>query len=114
MPGVPHGTLTTCSMGVAPAPLKVIPIPNARDANVMDSVPFANIGPFGMCQSLANPMVAGATAAARGVLTPAPCMPATQSVWVPGDPTQMIQNLPALTRTSCLICNWGGVIRIVG
>ena len=114
MPGVPHGTLTMCSMGTAPAPLQVIAIPNARDANVLDSVPITNIGPFGMCMSPANPMVGAATAAARGVLTPMPCVPATQSAWVPGDPTALIQGLPAVTRASCLICAWAGVIRITG
>jgi hypothetical protein len=101
-------------MGTAPSPLKVIAIPNARDANIMDSVPITNIGPFAMCHSLANPTVAAMTAAAMGVLTPAPCVPATHSTWVPGDPANLIQQIPALTRNSCLMCSWAGMITITG
>ncbi|MDR1269119.1 MAG: DUF4280 domain-containing protein, partial [Planctomycetaceae bacterium] len=60
----------------------------------------------------ANPMVAVATAAALGVLTPMPCIPATVAPWAPGSPTVLIGNIPALTDTSKLICNWGGVIQV--
>ncbi|MCE2914447.1 MAG: DUF4280 domain-containing protein [Rubrivivax sp.] len=106
-----------CSFGVAPSSLVVLPMRtvmsgNQLAANIMDHVPMANIMPFGMCQSLANPTVAAATAAALGVLTPMPCIPATSSPWVPGAPTVILQNFPALNDSSKLMCMWAGVISI--
>jgi hypothetical protein len=106
-----------CSMGMAPSVLQVLPINrvmtnNMPDANIMDYVPFVNIPPFGMCMSPANPMVAAATAAAFGVLTPMPCLPMTTSPWVPGavSPPVMLGNQPSLDNISTLMCNWAGVI----
>jgi hypothetical protein len=97
--------------------LNVLPInrvlTNMPVANIMDNVPFLNVPPFGMCMSMANPMVAAATAAALGVLTPMPCMPMTVAPWVPGVPTTLIGNMPALNMTSKLMCNWGGIIQIL-
>ena len=63
--------------------------------------------------SPANPMVAAATAAAMGVLTPMPCIPATVAPWVPGAPTVMLGDMPTLDNTSTLMCMWGGVITFV-
>jgi hypothetical protein len=80
------------------------------DANIMDHIPMVNIMPFGMCQSLANPMVAAATAAALGVLTPMPCIPNTPAPWVPGAVTVLLGNQPALDNVSQLMCIWAGVI----
>ena len=76
-----------CSMGTAPAPIKVTSQTKALAggkpcATVQDAQPMANVGPFGMCTSLANPQVAAATAAALGVLTPQPCIPATATGWM--------------------------------
>jgi len=107
-----------CSFGMAPSTLVVTPenkvmMENKPAATIMDNVPMKNIMPFGMCQSLANPQVAAATAAAMGVLTPMPCMPVIAAPWVPGSPTQMIANKPILNNTSKLMCNWAGVIQIV-
>ena len=67
------GAMTQCSFGVAPAALNVLPVKRLLSggppmANILDNVPMVNILPFGMCTSLANPMVAAATAAALGVL----------------------------------------------
>lgn len=106
-----------CSFGMAPSTLVVLPTnrtmtSNMLAANIMDHIPIVNIPPFGMCQSLANPMVAAATAAALGVLTPMPCVPVTSAPWVPGSPTVMIGPFPALNNTSKCLCNWGGVIQI--
>lgn len=111
------GAMLKCSFGMAPSSLVVLPINKVMTsyvpaANIMDHKPMVNIMPFGACQSMANPQVAAATAAAMGVLTPMPCIPMTSSPWVPGAPTVMIANQPALDTPSKLMCNWGGVIEI--
>lgn len=111
------GAMMQCSFGVAPSTLVVLPT-NAvlaggpPAATIMDHAPIVNVPPFGMCQSLANPTVAAATAAALGVLTPMPCVPATAAPWIVGAPTVLIGNMPALNDSSKLMCNWGGVIQI--
>lgn len=111
------GATLQCSFGVAPSTLVVLPtgrtITGTPDATIMDHAPLMNILPFGMCSSMANPTVAAATAAALGVLTPMPCVPATAAPWIVGAPTTMIGNVPALNNTSKLMCNWGGLIQIV-
>lgn len=73
---------------------------------------MVNILPFSMCTSIANPVVASATAAALGVLTPMPCIPVTVAPWAPGSPTVMIANMPALNNSSKCMCSYGGVISI--
>ena len=81
-------------------------------ANILDSVSMINILPFGMCQSMANPTVAAATAAALGKLTPMPCIPVTSSPWIPGSSSVMISDISVLNHTSYLMCTWGGRIQI--
>jgi hypothetical protein len=115
---VVNGAQLMCTFGAAPSVLTVLPLNCVMDnsvpaANIMDHVPMMNIMPFGMCMSIANPEVASATAAALGVLTPMPCIPATSAPWVPGAPTVMIANQPALDNTSKCMCNWAGVISVV-
>jgi hypothetical protein len=107
-----------CSFGAAPSTLMVLPINrvmsgNQPAANIMDHKPMVNVMPFGMCMTPSNPAVAAATAAAMGVLTPMPCVPVTMTPWVPGSPTVMIANMPALNNTCTLNCAYGGVITIV-
>ena len=106
-----------CSFGAAPSSLVVLPVNRTLTqtpaANIMDHVPMMNVMPFGVCTSMANPTVAAATAAALGVLTPMPCIPATPAPWVPGSPTVLIANMPALNNSSKLMCIWGGVIQVV-
>jgi hypothetical protein len=108
------GAMMKCSFGMAPSSLvptpKTVITSNMVAANILDHIPIMNIPPFGMCQSPANPMVAAATAAAMGVLTPMPCIPVTLAPWVVGAPTVLLCNAPALNNTSTLMCNWGGVI----
>lgn len=110
------GAMMQCTFGVAPSTLMVLPankvMTGVPAANIMDNKPMVNILPFGMCQSLANPMVAAATTAALGVLTPMPCIPNTAAPWAPGAPTVLIANMPALNNSSKLMCNYGGVISI--
>ena len=111
------GATLMCSFGTAPSSLTVLPTNctmagGPAAANIMDNVPMMNIMPFAMCMSPANPTVAAATAAALGVLTPMPCIPATAAPWAPGSPTVMIANMPALNNSSKLMCSYGGVIQI--
>jgi hypothetical protein len=111
------GAMMTCSMGVAPSALNILPVNRVLAGppvgNIMDNKPILNVPPFGMCMSLANPTVAAATAAALGVLTPMPCMPVTVAPWAPGVPTVLIGNMPALDMNSKLMCAWAGVISIL-
>jgi len=111
------GASMMCSFGAAPSTLVVLPtnkvLATTPAANIMDHKPIMNIPPFGMCMSPSNPTVAAATAAALGVLTPMPCVPATASPWIVGSPTILIGNMPTLDSNSKLMCNWGGVIQFV-
>ena len=111
------GAMMSCSFGAAPGSHMVLPKNMVMGvsmpaSNIMDNIPMAEVLPFGMCQSMANPMVAAATAAAMGVLTPMPCIPMTTAPWIPGTPTVMINNMPAVDNSCKLMCNWGGVIQI--
>ena len=112
------GAMMRCTFGLAPSTFVVPPANKVvaegpPAANIMDHKPMVNILPFGICSSPANPMVVAATAAALGVLTPMPCIPATSAPWTPGAPTVLIANMPALNNVSKCMCNWGGVISIV-
>ena len=116
-PLVRLGAMMQCSFGAAPSTLVVI-VPTVLGegppaANIMDHIPVANIPPFGMCKSIANPTVLAATIAAKGKLTPMPCVPVTPAPWVPGSPTVLIRKMPALSQTCKCMCTWAGVISIV-
>lgn len=107
-----------CSFGAAPSSLMVLPVngivtSNMPAANIMDHKPLVNILPFGTCSSMANPVVAAATAAKFGVMTPMPCVPATPAPWLPGAPTVLMGNMPSLQDSSKLMCTWGGVIQVL-
>lgn len=110
------GAILQCSFGAAPSSLVVLPknkvLTGTPDANIMDNVPMVNIMPFAMCSSMANPTVAAATAAALGALTPMPCVPVIPAPWVPGAPTVLIANMPALDNNCKLTCAYGGMIQI--
>ena len=112
------GAMLMCSFGMAPSTLNVLPInrtitSNMPAANIMDHQPMVNIMPFGMCITPSNPMVAAATAAALGVLTPMPCIPATTTPWITGTPNVLLGNVPALDNTHTCMCMWGGVITVI-
>lgn len=110
-----NGSLLKCSFGLTPTPLTVLPqnrvmTSSQPAANIMDNKPLINIASFGMCRSLANPAVAGATAAALGVLTPMPCLPVIAAPWTPGSATTLLGGAPVITKESKCFCSWGGVI----
>lgn len=110
------GAVLSCSFGAAPSTLNVLPAARVMStqalASIMDQIPMMNILPFGMCSSMANPMVAAATAAAMGVLTPMPCIPVPTGPWMPGNPRLLLGQKPALTSDSKLLCSCGGCIQI--
>jgi hypothetical protein len=112
------GAMMACPFGAAPASLAVLPMGmpvmanKMLAANIMAFAPMVNIPTFGMCMSPANPVVAAATAAALGVLTPMPCVPMTVAPWTPGNPTVLVNSQPALNNTCMCNCTWGGVITI--
>jgi hypothetical protein len=115
---VVSGAALACTFGVAPSTLTVLPVNRVTcsgmpAATIMDYAPMVNIAPFGMCISIANPQVAAATAAALGVLTPQPCIPATTAPWVPGGAPVLIGGQPVLDNISTCMCMWAGVITIV-
>jgi hypothetical protein len=112
-----NGATLTCSFGLAPGSLVVLPVERVLTssqpaATIMDHQPLVNIMPFGMCASPANPQVIAATAAALGVLTPQPCIPMTMAPWVPGAPTVLTGNKPSLDNTCQCMCLWGGMVQV--
>ncbi|RIJ71076.1 DUF4280 domain-containing protein [Nakamurella silvestris] len=115
-PPVCMGAMLMCSFGMAPSSLMPTPGTTLAEskmvATIMDIAPGTNIMPFAMCQSLANPTVAAATATALGVLTPMPCVPVVPAPWAPGSPTVLVGKKPALVMGSQAMCAWGGVISI--
>jgi hypothetical protein len=80
--------------------------------NIADGDPNINIPTFGMCNTLSNPQVAAATAAAMGVLTPQPCVPVTKA-WIPESVTTLAGAKPVLTQGCTCMCAYGGTIKIV-
>lgn len=115
-PAAVMGASLLCSFGMAPASMIVVRptvLINSRPAaTIMDTASMVNIPPFAMCQSLANPTVAAATAAALGVLTPMPCTPVPVSPWTPMAPTTLIGGNPALGAGATCNCAYGGVITV--
>ena len=114
---VAMGANLLCSMGTAPAPIKVtsqskVLLEGKPAATIQDSAPTTNVGPFGMCTSLANPTVASATAAAMGVLTPQPCVPVPAGTWIPTTPKVLIDGKPCLAQDCKLACVYAGQISV--
>ena len=114
---VNSGAQIMCTFGTAPSTLMATNAPlvlsdGKPTATITDAAPIANIAPFGMCTSLANPQVAAATAAALGVLTPQPCIPAT-SAWIPAGSMVLAQGKPCLTQDCKCMCMYAGQISIV-
>lgn len=99
------GTLNVTSQLICKAGKKHI-------ATVQDTIPMANVGTCGMCISMANPIVASATAAALGVLTPQPCIPSPVGMWMPVGKIK-ISGIPSVSADATLICSYAGTISIV-
>lgn len=93
-------------------PLRTIWLTGEPQANISDHIPMQNIAPFGKCHTTAYPPTAAATAAAHGKLTPMPCVPNTPFPWMGGKNDVLLQNHPALLKSSTCKCVWGGTISI--
>jgi hypothetical protein len=111
------GANLMCTMGTTPAPIKVtsqskVMTQGKPAATIQDAAPMSNVGPFGMCTSLANPAVASATAAALGVLTPQPCTPVPAGIWIPTKPKVLVEGKPCLTQDCKMMCSYAGSISI--
>lgn len=112
-----NGAQMVCTMGTGNAVLVVLPerrilLDGQPQANIMDHKSMTNIPSFGLCTSLANPVVAAATAAHHGCLTPMPCVPNTTSPWQKGHEKLLLKNFPALCMDDKLSCTWAGTISI--
>ena len=108
---VVDGAVVSCSFGSTPSILAASPASPANGtsagaATIMDFAPFANIRPFGLCSSLANPAVFSSG-------SPQLCVPATASPWVPGSPAVTIGGLPALDSACTCNCLWAGVVSVI-
>ncbi len=115
--GLCTGALLRCSFGLAPAPFSALPASRVTAlglpvGTMTDMAPAVNVPPFGMCQSLSNPAVAAATAAALGVLTPMPCVPVPAGPWTGAAPKVSAGGQSILTQDSKLTCAWGGQITV--
>jgi hypothetical protein len=114
-----NGGKLKCSMGSRKSDFGVIPVRLAQVrikgnlmGTIMDNKPFVNIRPFGQCQSLANPLVAAATAACNGKLQKMPCIPNTTTPWIGGKTRVCICGEPTVLDNSKLTCAWLGIIEV--
>jgi hypothetical protein len=108
------GATLVCSCGSKTSRLKFFGT-DRTVATILDSAPFCNVGPFGMCHSPHNPFVYLQTQAHQGVFTPQHCQPAVRGLWTPGTPVELVGTPPvaALDMNSVLVCVCGGVVSIV-
>jgi hypothetical protein len=112
------GAIIQCPFGTTPASLSVtsqnmVLAEGKPVATVQDFAPNVNISGCGMCSSMANPQVAAATAAALGVLTPQPCIPAVAGPWIATQTKCLAGGKPCLTNDSKAICSYGGNLSII-
>lgn len=113
---VTEGATLRCAMGASPSSLAVPPdralrLDGKRLALVTDHGP-QSVLPFGMCRAPTNPQVAAATAAAGGVLTPQPCVPAVDAPWSPGAVSARGAAGAMLHEGCTAMCRWGGAITV--
>lgn len=110
---VTTGATLQCSLGTTPSAFAASSavVSATTPAGVVTDIGPANVPPFGLCQSPANPQVAAATTAAGGTLTPQPCLPVL-TPWTPGSAKVSIGGVPALDDSSQCSCSWAGVISV--
>ena len=113
---VTSGANLMCTFGSVPATLVAtnaasVLVGGKPVANIADASGGSNIPTFGMCNSLANPAVAAATAAALGVLTPQPCIPQT-GAWIPTNPAVLAAGKPCVTQDCTCMCMYAGAISV--
>jgi hypothetical protein len=112
------GCMLTCSFGLTPSPFVALDLPGKPSvdampaATILEIVPEDNVSTFGMCESMANPEVAAATAAAMGVLTPMPCVPVIVVPWDPPSAVLTYDGVPLANVESTCMCTWGGEIAV--
>ncbi|MGN0236884.1 MAG: DUF4280 domain-containing protein [Lepagella sp.] len=107
-----------CSWGDKIVKLRVLPdrtvLLNGKPmANISDHKSMVNIPSFGKCHTVTYPPTGTQTAANQGKLTPMPCVPGTTMLWMNGKEDHIVQGKPALLKSSCCRCQWGGVITII-
>jgi len=100
---VVSGAKLKCTMGTISAPLIALPKGVSMDgkpvATMTDCIPYVNIGCFGKCNVVPT--------------APKPCTPA--GVWMNTSKDLKVNEIPALTEDSCMICPLGlgaGIITI--
>lgn len=115
-PLVVMGAQIMCPMGAAPQQLVVIPkgqpvLAGGKPvATIQDMVPFANILPFGICNSPSNP----AAVSAKAVGLTVPCTPMVVAPWSPGVPQITVNGTPVINATCTCQCTLGvGPITVV-
>ena len=113
---VTSGAVMKCSFGIAPCPFQAMAnatVLSGMPAGTMLDISPASIATFGMCQSMANPTVASATAAALGVLAPMPCLPMIAGPWMISSPTVLVKGSPVLTTDARAMCAYGGMLQFI-
>jgi hypothetical protein len=108
---VASGAMLTCTMGLAPSTLTVLPVDmvsteNKPMATIMDNKPFINVAPFALCSSPICPTFI------KPLGTPGPCVPNLPAPWITGKTDVLVGNKPALTDQCSLMCIYGGNIKI--
>lgn len=93
-----EGALLFCSRGTSPSLFLVSPhgveVTGKNRAIMSDCVPFENILPFGTCNKRVPP----------------PCVPDIVGQWMAVNESDKIADTSTLTKSSCLICSYGGII----
>ena len=116
-PVLVSGGILTCTFGAMPSTFTALANPTVQvdgktAATMMDNAPLMSIQPFGLCTSLANPMVAAATAAALGILQPQPCLPVIPGPWVAGGQKIRSGGKALVCQGDCIMCAYAGTISI--